>query len=1001
MAEEPIADTVFDDDDGGFGASSSADDRAAGANFGAARAPMLSSGAVSDLVPLSPGPDGSTLRGESTLTIHSESLPDWGRPGKPSTFQPAATSAHRGYVDGAETGSGGGGGVGSGTSMADAAVETDGDLYDTHFASTRTGTIGGAQGGEGKKKKKKKKGTKGKKKAKAHAKGMESLAFSGSATAPPSAFGGSGGGGGPASPLNAVSPPPTYGRKLYTASAHAANSEHMGMTRTSTSAKSAPGGFRGSATTTSLPILPARGATRSAGVDSSGLLTTPMRSGGGHRGASGSPHSGAGSIPGRPRSSSAASRGVAGYKPPTGLATLEGATLEQAREIVEDGTALKHRLKDPLFLLAAEQVGVDPAELHPRELDSFRHTMGTPRSSLKTRKQFFDETRVLNIALTLSHMAHAQDEAAELAERQRRMRESAAHDLLRRVDRERTRQSRAEAARVRQRRVVERENERIARSREELARQEERELLIQQKRREKHEAHQRMLAQHAKEVARQMAEVRRRREEQEAERLDAIRTEEQHKMEMCALQAQRLAEERQRKMLRAEAKDRILEERREAASNSQAERREAMRKHLAAREEELAKLEEARLAKIQALRDERWVAEARAHANSERLRREQANRRAARASLITIGLEKQTMFEEVATSIARERRDRKKQQIISDNHWKASTVLERNITPGPGEYTVVRDSSAELLTGRWRDPPLPEVQALMDTKSWVDQTPGPSHYAPTDAILRPATEQGVRFSTANPKSYLDWAHHYGKQMPSPADYGRPDGPPRATRSFAFSRHNPMGFLDHAAYLARDSPGPGGSVMQVESMISPTAVVSTNKASDGRLMSFTAKSSSSLARAQSASAGMRSPLVAGEDGAPAGEAPGLAVRASMSRSRSRSPSAADGSPSPTMARARSFQAMSHELDTAAKMKGLGATNKFVPSLDTVKTQLEELVAEAEGEDDDSEYGAGDAAHVLQSDTQLELGVSHTAGSPARQVRASAPASIESAALPAEQ
>jgi hypothetical protein len=64
---------------------------------------------------------------------------------------------------------------------------------------------------------------------------------------------------------------------------------------------------------------------------------------------------------------------------------------------------------------------------------------------------------------------------------------------------------------VRQRRVVERENERIARSRDELARQEERELLIQQKRRDKHEAHQRMLAEHAKEVARQMAEVRRRR----------------------------------------------------------------------------------------------------------------------------------------------------------------------------------------------------------------------------------------------------------------------------------------------------------------------------------------------------------------------------------------------------------------------------------------------------------------------------------------------------------
>jgi len=652
-------------------------------------------------------------------------------------------------------------------------------------------------------------------------------------------------------------------------------------------------------------------------------------------------------------SSRAGSRGVAGYVPPTSAADVEGETLERARAIVADAASLRKLVADERFCAAAEQVGVAPDELLPRKLESFRGTMGTPRSSLVERRRFHDDNRTLNLAIVMSHQEASQAEAATHAERQRRMRQSAAKDLLARVERERARMEKAVMARERQRQVVERENERLRRVREDYALVLQREDDIQARRAAQIKERRDAMTRRAKEVARTMARVRARREEREEERLDGIRKAEEAKMARSAQLARRHAEDRTKRGLRAKAKDRLIEERREASMSTMEHRKDTMMRHLEERDRAMGAKEEARQREVQRVKDERWVAEARAKANSERLRRQQAARRAAKASLTMIGMEKQEMFEEVSSAIEKERRAIQKGRIIDEDEWKAATPLERSVMPGPGEYEFRRTSDQLTQTGRWRDPPLPEVRKLMETKSWVDQTPGPSHYGlPDDSLTRSSAAGAVKFHDANPKSFLDWAAHNSKQMPAPSDYGRP-ALTSPQRSFAFSKHNPQGFIEHAAYMARDSPGPGGTVMAVSSPISPKAVMEANarqrpsttgSAGMRRAMSFTATPAPPAGAAQRSTSRLGRPKTSG------------ALMRAVSSVELRS---ARGT---QLVRRRSQKEMAGEIGLASRMKGLGAAAKYNPSLGTVSKQLEDLVAEVAEESEDDEDD-GDAAEEL--------------------------------------
>jgi len=63
---------------------------------------------------------------------------------------------------------------------------------------------------------------------------------------------------------------------------------------------------------------------------------------------------------------------------------------------------------------------------------------------------------------------------------------------------------------------------------------------------------------------------------------------------------------------------------------------------------------------------------------------------------------------------------------------------------------------------------------------------------------------GGRFSTANPKSQLDWVRYFAKQLPSPADYGAPKLPkPGGGR---FSEANPKSEIEWLQYFAKQVRG---------------------------------------------------------------------------------------------------------------------------------------------------------------------------------------------------
>ncbi|KAA0165856.1 hypothetical protein FNF28_03362 [Cafeteria roenbergensis] len=865
------------------------------------------------MAPLSPDADGG-LRGESTLTLEEPSLPDWRAPGAGSTAGVSPMQVpDRASLFSAANGAVGRPGARDGAVAADDYGDDFRDDDDALAATGATAEAGGGRSASPSKRKKKRKRKVKRRKKKAKAAGSTGGRSASRSRGPSRGFDAP-------SAQSATLPPVAYGRRV---------------------PSSLAGGGHATASVPTLPLggtAPAGLGSRPSTSASSSVLPRGRAMARGSRA----------SRPGSVSSSrhSTGSRAIAGYVPPMSASDVSGPTMERAKEMVARTALLREAAKDPLFVEAAKCVGVAIDELWPRKAETFRQTMGTPRSSLKERKRFHDENRTLNIAIVLSHQDAAKAEADKLAERQRRMREGTAKDLLDRVARERARMEKAVMARERQRQVVERENERLRRVRRDYEEVLRREAEIQERRAAQFKARQEAVAERGREIAKNMAVVRARREEREAERLDGIRRTEEAKMARNAELARRHAEERQKRALRAKAKDQLLEERRDAAMSSQLKRREEMTKHLQAKEALLAAKEAERQAEVQRIRDERWVAEARAKANSERLRRQQAARREAKASLTMLGMEKQEMFGEVDLAIEKERRDIQKRRLMDEDKWREVTPLERTVMPGPGEYEFRRSADQNISTGQWRDLPPPEVQRLMSTKSWVDQTPGPGHYgAPDDSLTRSRAGGAAKFHDANPKSFLDWAAHRGKQLPAPSDYGRPSlvSP---ERSFAFSKHSPQGFIEHAAYLARDSPGPGGTLMSVSTPISPQAVMEQQRP------------------ATTGGAGMRRAVSFTAVPAPSSPIPRGSARASTSRKRPattggalvRAVSSAElrSSQGTQLVRRRSEREMQSELGTASRMKGLGASAKFGPSLGTVSKQLEVLVSEvAEEEDDEDE------------------------------------------------
>jgi hypothetical protein len=178
-------------------------------------------------------------------------------------------------------------------------------------------------------------------------------------------------------------------------------------------------------------------------------------------------------------------------------------------------------------------------------------------------------------------------------------------------------------------------------------------------------------------------------------------------------------------------------------------------------------------------------------------------------------LDRTSVMEEMKEVLATERGERFKAAVQEEHEWRAKTPMERSITPGPGHYKVEGGAIQSTARG-WRAPPSPAMQMLAQ-RSPIDDLPAPGAYGvPRDDIVRSGSfTNAAKFSTANPKSYLDLARDKSAVLPAPGDYGAPLPPTAdlaASRTPKFSEFRAKSFLDLEVAKHKDKPGPGGLLL---------------------------------------------------------------------------------------------------------------------------------------------------------------------------------------------
>ena len=99
---------------------------------------------------------------------------------------------------------------------------------------------------------------------------------------------------------------------------------------------------------------------------------------------------------------------------------------------------------------------------------------------------------------------------------------------------------------------------------------------------------------------------------------------------------------------------------------------------------------------------------------------------AADEALVDAWMQRMSLLSEIETAVRNERQLHQKEHIIREWHRKKNKVYQRDLLPGPGEYQL-RDT--------WKSP----------------------------------SKGATKISDANPKSDVDWAIHFAKQLPGPGE----------------------------------------------------------------------------------------------------------------------------------------------------------------------------------------------------------------------------------------
>lgn len=128
--------------------------------------------------------------------------------------------------------------------------------------------------------------------------------------------------------------------------------------------------------------------------------------------------------------------------------------------------------------------------------------------------------------------------------------------------------------------------------------------------------------------------------------------------------------------------------------------------------------------------------------------------------------------------------------------------VKNQLPPGPASYGSMQ-SSLKLSGGRFSTA---KPKSFLDWSAYFgSQIPSPQDYGFGDR--RPVTSGG-RFNTSKPKSEIDWVHYHSSQLPGPFEYAQDTGAPRKLPGGGkISEARPKSNLDWVVYHSRDIPAP--------------------------------------------------------------------------------------------------------------------------------------------------------------------------------------------------
>ena len=228
-------------------------------------------------------------------------------------------------------------------------------------------------------------------------------------------------------------------------------------------------------------------------------------------------------------------------------------------------------------------------------------------------------------------------------------------------------------------------------------------------------------------------------------------------------------------------------------------RRDMLSQHLSEKSKASAKIKAKRKAEVEARRAERWLVAQSRQENAERVRREKEFHQKQVMQKIHQAYKMMDHMKELRAAVVEERKKVKRQMIIEVDEWKDKTTLQRNITPGPGEYESHRKLPGPS-GGTWgKYAPKSDLEWIIYRAS---QLPGPGQYEDVDQTK---LVTGGTWGKYAPKSDVEWQIYRASQIPGPGDYEPAEVPSGA--AVTFGEFDPKSDLDVLIARASQLPGP--------------------------------------------------------------------------------------------------------------------------------------------------------------------------------------------------